>query len=80
MTAWPLLDENDRPTRDEIKHAISGNLCRCTGYGSIVDAIELAAKMKRGDEPRLAGMPGREHLPGPIDNPRIGRPSQAPSD
>ena len=44
MTAKALLDENPKPTRDEIKEAISGNLCRCTGYKKIVDAIEAVSK------------------------------------
>ena len=39
-----LLDENPNPTRDEIKRGLSGNLCRCTGYTKIVDAVEEAAK------------------------------------
>jgi carbon-monoxide dehydrogenase small subunit len=43
MTAKALLDANPRPTRGEIRVAISGNLCRCTGYSKIVSAIELAA-------------------------------------
>ena len=43
MTADALLRENDRPSRDEIKEAISGNLCRCTGYIKILDAIEACA-------------------------------------
>ena len=43
MTAKALLDATARPTRDEIAHAISGNLCRCTGYTSIYEAIEGAA-------------------------------------
>jgi 2-isopropylmalate synthase len=73
MTAWALLDENKSPTRDEIKQAIASNLCRCTGYKSIVDAIELAAAMMRGDEERMLGMPGREHVPPPITGPEIGR-------
>jgi 2-isopropylmalate synthase len=73
MTAWALLEENDNPTREEIVESISSNLCRCTGYKSIVDAIELAAKMKRGEEPRMIGLPGRDNLPPPIDNPKIGR-------
>lgn len=72
MTAWALLDDNKSPTRDEIKQAISSNLCRCTGYKSIVDAIELAAKMLRGEEPRMVDMPGKRHLPRAIDDPRIG--------
>jgi len=44
MTAKALLDANARPTRDQIAHAISGNLCRCTGYTAIYDAIESASK------------------------------------
>ena len=43
MTAKALLDKNPHPTREEIREAISGNLCRCTGYHKIVDAIEDAA-------------------------------------
>jgi aerobic carbon-monoxide dehydrogenase small subunit len=39
MTAKELLDRNPSPTREEIREAISGNLCRCTGYQTIVDAI-----------------------------------------
>lgn len=47
VTAKGLLDANPRPSRDEIKKAISGNLCRCTGYQKIVEAIEDASrKMK----------------------------------
>ncbi|MCF7947657.1 MAG: (2Fe-2S)-binding protein [Spirochaetia bacterium] len=43
MTAKALLDNNPMPSRNEIRDAISGNLCRCTGYVKIVDAIEDAA-------------------------------------
>src|SRR4029453_11916026 len=43
VSARSLLDANSHPTRDEIKEAIAGNLCRCTGYVKIIDAIELAA-------------------------------------
>ena len=46
MAAKALLDANPRPSRDEIAHAISGNLCRCTGYTAIYEAIEKAAKAK----------------------------------
>jgi aerobic carbon-monoxide dehydrogenase small subunit len=46
MTAKALLDKNPHPTREEIKLAISGNLCRCTGYHQIVDAIEAVASEK----------------------------------
>ncbi|RMD89822.1 MAG: hypothetical protein D6813_10075, partial [Calditrichaeota bacterium] len=44
MTAKAFLDENPHPTREEIKEAISGNMCRCTGYIKIIDAIENVAK------------------------------------
>jgi len=43
MTLVPFLEENPSPTEHEIRHAISGNLCRCTGYQHIVDAVQLAA-------------------------------------
>jgi carbon-monoxide dehydrogenase small subunit len=43
MAARVLLDANSHPTREEIKEAIAGNLCRCTGYVKIIDAIEQAA-------------------------------------
>ena len=44
MSAKALLDKNPHPTREEIKIAISGNLCRCTGYQQLVDAFEEAAE------------------------------------
>lgn len=44
MTALAFLGEHPHPTREEIRAAISGNLCRCTGYESIIDAIERYAK------------------------------------
>lgn len=43
LSAKALLDVNPHPTRDEIKTAIAGNLCRCTGYTAIVEAIEAVA-------------------------------------
>jgi aerobic carbon-monoxide dehydrogenase small subunit len=47
MTAVQLLERNEEPTRDEIRHALDGNLCRCTGYTHIIDAVEYAAKKGR---------------------------------
>ena len=47
MTLVPFLKQNADPSEEEIRHALSGNLCRCTGYQHIVDAVKLAAeKMK----------------------------------
>jgi len=79
MSATALLDKAPSPTRDEIKLAISGNLCRCTGYGRIVDAIERAACIRRGETPAPVpdggavgpkigelAMPGTEHAPPPL--------------
>jgi len=43
LTAQALLDDTPAPTRDEIKEALAGNLCRCTGYTKILDAVELAS-------------------------------------
>ena len=49
MTGLAFLSENNNPTDDEIRHAISGNLCRCTGYVNIVKAYQHAAqKMREG--------------------------------
>ncbi len=44
LAAKSLLDQNPSPSRDEIRHALSGNLCRCTGYTKIYQAVELAAE------------------------------------
>ena len=45
-----LLDKNPNPTREEARLALSGNLCRCTGYKKILDAVLLAAKWMRGED------------------------------
>ncbi len=44
MTLIPFLEENPEPTDQEIREALSGNLCRCTGYQHMVDAVKLAAE------------------------------------
>lgn len=44
LTAKALLDKNPHPTREEIKKALAGNICRCTGFVPIIDAVEEAAK------------------------------------
>ena len=51
LTALELLEANPDPSRDEIREAVSGNLCRCTGYQNIVDAVEHAAAGMREDAP-----------------------------
>jgi len=60
LAADALLEENASPTRDEIRLALSGNLCRCTGYVKIYEAIELAAARMRGEavEPRRETLHG----------------------
>jgi aldehyde oxidoreductase len=61
MKAEGLLAKNPSPSRTEISRALAGNLCRCTGYVKIVDAIELAAGAKRGEpvpEPDWSGKVG----------------------
>ena len=50
ITATALLRRNPRPTRQQIAQALDNNLCRCTGYVKIVEAIELAARRMRGEE------------------------------
>lgn len=47
MAAYALLNENKNPTETEIKDALDGNLCRCTGYVKIVEAVQLAAQRMR---------------------------------
>ena len=50
MSAAALLSSNPAPSRDEIEEAISGNLCRCTGYVKIVDAVQLASSCTASDQ------------------------------
>ena len=56
LTSMALLAERREPTRDEIRDALSGNLCRCTGYTKILEAVELAAlRMAGASEAKGAG-------------------------
>jgi carbon-monoxide dehydrogenase small subunit len=48
MSGRALLDRNPNPTHEDVREAISGNLCRCTGYVKIVEAIMAAAKLEAG--------------------------------
>ncbi len=59
ISSHALLESNSSPSEQEIAEAIEGNLCRCTGYQQIVESIQEAAKIHRGDEP----------LPKPASNP-----------
>src|SRR5213594_2741431 len=54
LTADALLADNPRPSREAIKQALSGNLCRCTGYLKIYEAVELAAARMRGEDAKPA--------------------------
>jgi len=49
MAGKSLLNENPAPTKNEVRHAISGNLCRCTGYVRIIDSIyDAGQRMQKG--------------------------------
>jgi aerobic carbon-monoxide dehydrogenase small subunit len=48
IAATQIIDRNPNPSRDEIRHGLEGNLCRCTGYQHIVEAVEYAAKKSAG--------------------------------
>ena len=48
VTAAQLLDRNSSPSREEIRHGLEGNLCRCTGYQNIIEAVDYAAKKAAG--------------------------------
>jgi carbon-monoxide dehydrogenase small subunit len=50
MSAKALLDSNPNPTTEEIKEALAGNLCRCTGYQQVIDAVADAAERRAGKE------------------------------
>jgi len=75
VASQALLDSNPSPSNDEISEAIEGNLCRCTGYQQIVDSIQEAAKIHRGEiePPKAASDPHPDpHPSGP------GEPSMPP--
>jgi 4-hydroxybenzoyl-CoA reductase subunit alpha len=57
LSARALLNENDRPNLVQIREALAGNLCRCTGYTQIFEAVELAGQIQRGEAPPYAPKP-----------------------
>lgn len=68
LTSHALLERNDDPTREDIVEAISGNICRCTGYGQIIEAVELASeRLRKTNAPRTKRVEtpakGAEHVP-----------------
>ncbi len=60
MSAKALLDQNNNPTEEEIKKALRGNICRCTGYRKIIEAIAQVAKILRGEAPLTTPVCERE--------------------
>ncbi len=64
LAAKALLDRNPVPSRGEIQDALAGNLCRCTGYGPIIDAVEAVARGKRPGAPSLWRTDGIEKVLG----------------
>ena len=59
LQAYRLLEKDPDPSRDEIARALAGHLCRCTGYTKILDAIELMARARRGEEDPVPSQDGR---------------------
>jgi len=53
LSAKALLDENSNATEDEIKEAIAGNICRCTGYVQIIDSIKSVSGYYKEEEPSV---------------------------
>jgi carbon-monoxide dehydrogenase small subunit len=63
LSARALLNETPSPTREQIQKALSGNLCRCTGYTQILEAVETALAESTGAEPpRPAWAEDRDHV------------------
>ena len=70
VTVTGLLNRNTNPTPEEIRHGLSGNICRCTGYGRIFEAVELArdrlAGVDSGQEPLSVGQEVRSFMGAPV--------------
>jgi len=74
LTAVDFLASNPDPTEAEIRHALEGNYCRCTGYQNIVAAVQLAARTMRADQ-SASSMPRVSQPASP--SPRAGQPAGA---
>jgi carbon-monoxide dehydrogenase small subunit len=70
MTVTAFLQRNPEPSDDEIRRAISGNMCRCTGYNKIVDAVRTASAQLQTETPPAEEEPGMVMPVGPYDKPR----------
>lgn len=70
VTATELLETNPAPTRAEIRRALRRNLCRCTGYVKIIDAVQLAGRFLRGEIAPADLMPGPDLPPLGVSHPR----------
>ena len=71
LSAKALLDRNPFPTREEIQAALAGNLCRCTGYVKILDAVERAALQLRQATPAPLGQPPQAQRPSEVPAHRV---------
>lgn len=82
LTSHALLERNGSPSREDIVEAISANICRCTGYGQIVEAVELAAeRLRKANAPRNRHANERTDGAGaPHDGPRSGLVEASESD
>jgi len=70
MSAYDLLQHNPDPSEMEIREALEGNLCRCTGYQNIVKAIRYAARKMRGESlPEERYVPEDQHRPAAVEGP-----------
>ena len=75
MKAEALLSRNPDPSSEEIAHALAGNLCRCTGYASVIEAVRRAAAVRRAPVPPSAGEAGTAAEPWPAPRLRVGQPT-----
>ncbi|MFN8178802.1 MAG: (2Fe-2S)-binding protein [bacterium] len=73
MTSVALLRDHPDPDDDQIRRAISGNMCRCTGYNKIVESVKVAAAELRGERAPAAAAPGPWAPSGPHDKPSLSK-------